>query len=176
MGKYRAPLGILTRRHCQSSALTLKVQVDKVSPLPVFPQVKDLLPEPVLAAHADWVRMYWKCWELAFLHLKKPVPGSPLISNWLDPAFSSSIFQWDTCFMMMFGRYANWEFPAIQSLDNFYARQRPNGYICRQYDAATGTEVKFGHKGGRSDPTGWKNSINPPLFAWAECESFKSYR
>jgi len=146
---------------------------DRTSPLPKFAQVKDQLPEPVLPSNPEWVAMYWKCWELAFKNLKTPVDNSPLVASWLDAAFSDKIYQWDTCFMMMFARYGDRAFPFIQSLDNFYARQRQSGYICREIVAATGQEVKFGHNGGYNDPTGWKNSVNPPLFAWAECEYFK---
>jgi neutral trehalase len=142
-------------------------------PLPTFEQVKDKLPEPVLPSHPEWQAMYWKCWQLAFAHLRQPKPGSPLVSNWLDEAFSGNIFQWDTCFMMMFARYGHAQFPFIQSLDNFYCRQRTNGYICREYVETDGREIKFGHHGRFDDPHGWKNSVNPPLFAWAECESFK---
>ena len=141
--------------------------------LPTFESVKDRLPEPVLDGHSDWIPMYWKCWQLAFAHLKKPVSTSPLVSNWLDEWFSSNIFQWDTCFMMMFARYGHGEFPFIQSLDNFYCLQRSSGFICREYTEGTGREIKFGHHGGFNDPHGWANSVNPPLFAWAECESFK---
>jgi glycogen debranching enzyme len=142
-------------------------------PLPSFDTLKDRLPEPIIAGHADWLPMYWKCWQLAFAHLKKPQPGSPLVSNWLDEWFSPNIFQWDTCFMMMFARYGHAEFPFIRSLDNFYCRQRTNGYMCREYVEADGREIKFGAHGGFDDPHGWANSVNPPLFAWAECESFK---
>jgi len=142
-------------------------------PLPIFEAIKDRLPEPIIDGHADWLPMYWKCWQLAFAHLKKPASGSPLVSNWLDEWFSSNIFQWDTCFMMMFARYGHAEFPFIQSLDNFYCLQRNSGYICREYTEGTGREIKFGHHGGFDDPHGWANSMNPPLFAWAECESFK---
>jgi hypothetical protein len=146
---------------------------DKTSPLPTFAQVKDQLPEPVLDSHPEWIAMYWKCWELAFAHLKQPPSGSPLVANWLDAAFSSNIFQWDTCFMMMFSRYGEAEFPSIQSLDNFYCRQRQSGYICRELHGSDGGEVNYGSNGGFDDPAGWKNTINPPLFAWAECETFK---
>ena len=142
-------------------------------PLPSFDAIKGNLPEPVMDGHADWLPMYWKCWQLAFAHLKKPASSSPLVSNWLDEAFSSNLFQWDTCFMMMFARYGHTEFPFIQSLDNFYCLQRNSGYICREYTEDTGREIKFGHKGGFGDPNGWVNTINPPIFAWAECESYK---
>jgi len=61
-------------------------------PLPTFDAIKDRLPEPVIDGHADWLPMSWKCWQLAFAHLKKPASGSPLVSNWLDEWFSSKHF------------------------------------------------------------------------------------
>lgn len=143
------------------------------APLPAFDTIKGELPEPVIEGHADWLPMYWKCWQLAFSHLRKPKPGSPLVSNWLDEAFSPNIFQWDTCFMMMFARYGHTQFPFIQSLDNFYALQRHSGYICREYAESDGREIMFGHDGGFNDPRGWANTVNPPIFAWAECETYK---
>lgn len=142
-------------------------------PLPVFSEVRSRIPDPILDAQPQWIAMYWKCQDLAFSHLKQPATNSPLVVNWLDEAFSKNIFQWDTIFMMMFARYAHEAFPAIQSLDNFYALQRPSGYICREYREADGAEVHFDFSGGLFSPTGWKNSVNPPLFSWAECESFK---
>jgi len=143
-------------------------------PLPKFKDVKDRLPEPILPARPTWTAMYWKCWELAFSHLRQPEPGSPFVSNWLDEAFSPNIFQWDTCFMMMFARYGHSEFPAIQSLDNFYALQRPSGFICREYRESDGREVHFGFEGGGLfAEKGWKNAVNPPIFSWAELESHK---
>ena len=148
-------------------------QSNKTSPLPTFASIKAKLPEPVLPSHPEWVAMYWKCWTLAFSHIKTPTPSSPLVANWLDEAFSPNIFQWDTCFMMMFARYGQNAFPFIQSLDNFYCRQRPSGFICREYREFDGSEVKYGAHGGFKDPAGWVNSVNPPLFAWSECESFK---
>lgn len=83
--------------------------------------------------------MYWKCWEIAFRGIKQPQEGSPLVSNWLDEAFSDNLFQWDTIFMMMFARYGHDCFPAIQSLDNFYALQRESGYIGREFREAEWT-------------------------------------
>ncbi len=79
--------------------------------LPAFAAVRSLLPEPVIPSHPEWGAMYWKCWQLAFAHLRQPPKGSPLVSNWLDEAFSPNIFQWDTCFMMMFARYGHYQFP-----------------------------------------------------------------
>lgn len=141
--------------------------------LPTFDGARNGLPSPILDDDPGWVDMYWRCWEIAFQGLKQPPPGSPLVSNWLDEAFSDNIFQWDTIFMMMFARYGHEVFPAIQSLDNFYCLQRPSGFIAREYREADGTIIHFDHQGGLFSPTGWKNVINPPLFSWAEFESYR---
>ena len=44
-------------------------------PLPSFNAAKPLLPEPVLPSKPEWVAMYWKCWQLAFSHLRQPPQG-----------------------------------------------------------------------------------------------------
>ena len=142
-------------------------------PLPIFAENRDRLPAPILESNPEWIDMYWKCWEIAFKGFKQPPKGSPLVSNWLDEAFSRNIFQWDTIFMMMFARYGHDVFPAIQSMDNFYCLQRKSGYICREYREEDGKMIHFDFKGGLFSPHGWKNTINPPLFSWAEVESFK---
>jgi glycogen debranching enzyme len=141
-----------------------QLYVDGGRPLPTFAASKDDLPSPVLAKDPELVAMYWKCWELAFQHLRKVRQGSPFVSDYIDEAFNDNIFQWDTIFMVMFARYANTIFPAIQSLDNFYCRQHHSGYICRELSELTGEDFVY---------EGRKNTINPPLFSWAEVESGK---
>lgn len=133
-------------------------------PIPAFRRTRSRLPSPILDANPEWVAMYWRAWELAFDHLKKPPKGSPLVSNFLDEAFNEYIFQWDTIFMVMFGRYMHPVFPAIQSLDNFYCRQHDDGVIWRVLTEAEGADHEWA-SGTRK--------INPPLFSWAEVESFK---
>lgn len=141
--------------------------------LPLFNDVRNQLPEPVIPSHPEWQAMYWKCWQLAFSHIEKPPAGSPFVSNWMDASFSDGIFQWDTIFIIMFARYGEAEFPSIQSLDNFYARQHPSGFICREIRKTDGKEIHFDFDGGVFATNGWKNTVNPPLFSWAECENFK---
>jgi len=133
-------------------------------PIPTFEKNKSKLPSPVLENNKDYIELYWKAWELAFNHFKKPPQGSPFISNYVDEAFSPSVFQWDTIFMIMFARYAHNIFPAIQSLDNFYSRQYENGYICREIWEANGEDYVY---------EGRQNTVNPPLFGWAELENYK---
>ena len=141
--------------------------------IPIFKESREFLPKPVLSENSEWLEMYWKAWEIAFRGIKQPENGSPLVSNWLDEAFSEQIFQWDTIFMMMFARYGHNVFPAIQSLDNFYIFQRKSGYIGREYNELTGKLIHFDFDGGLYSEKGYKNTINPPLFAWAEMENFK---
>ena len=133
--------------------------------IPVFTESKDKLPKPILEDNNEWVGMYWKCWEIAFAHFKKPPENSPFVSNILDEAFNENIFQWDMIFMVMFARYAHDVFPAINSLDNFYCRQHPSGYICREISEKDGSDFVY---------EGRKNTVNPPLFSWAEVESWKN--
>lgn len=147
-------------------AFRKKAYVDE--PLPVFEKSRDLLPEPVVDADPGFVEMYWKCWELAFRHMFKPAPGSPLVSNYLDEAFYPNIFQWDSLFMVMFARYGHHVFPAISTLDNFYARQHRNGFIAREIREKDGTDFYY-----FLDYMGTDNLVNPPLFGWAELESYR---
>ncbi len=130
--------------------------------LPKFSQVKDKLPRPVLEGSPAFIDLYWKAWELAFQNLKKPPPGSPLVSNYT--ALIENIWQWDSTFIMMFGRYAADAFPFIQSLDNFYARQYENGYITQVISSADGEDKIYKKR---------DDTVNPPLFAWAEWEYAK---
>lgn len=132
--------------------------------IPDFETSKNLLPSPILENNPELVELYWQTWQLAFAHYKNPQKGSPFVSAYIDEAFAPNIFQWDTFFMIMFARYANHIFPAIQSLDNFYCRQYENGYICREIVEATGEDFVY---------EGKDNTINPPLFSWAEIENFK---
>lgn len=134
------------------------------APLPTFAASRAALPQPVLADNPEYVELYWRAWELAFAHFKAPPAGSPFVSDFLDEGFSPSIFQWDTVFMTLYGRYAHHVFPAIQSLDNFYSRQYASGYICREIDEASGNDYVF---------EGRINTVNPPLFSWAEVESYR---
>ena len=133
------------------------------TPLPTYSTAKPELPQPIVDDHPEWVRLYWKAWELAFEHLKQPDPGSGFVSNFIDPAFNANTFQWDTCFMLQYAHYAEPVFHAIGSLDNFYAKEHDDGYICREIVRSTGKDFMF---------EGIDNTINPPLFSWVEWQNY----
>ena len=135
--------------------------------LPAWDAGKARLPRPVLEAEPGWVEMYWKCWELAFDHLRRPEPGTPFVSNYVDEAFNDNIFQWDTIFMVMFWRYAHHIFPAVQSFNNFYCLQHSDGFICREI-RETGARAGEDYHLENSP-----QAVNPPLFSWAETEYYR---
>jgi len=139
-------------------------KVYKSLPLPSYEAVKDILPSPIIESNPEWIDMYWFCWKTAFNKLKKPLPGSPFVSNYIDEGFGPHIFQWDTHFMIMFWKYAHHIFPSIESHDNFYVSQEADGYICREIRETDGTPFFF---------RGKDNTINPPLFAWVEYDYYR---
>jgi len=139
------------------------------TPLPDYAEEKDRIPTPIIDDNPGWINMYWKCWELALTKSKKPYPGSPFVSNYIDEAFCDNIFQWDTHFMLMFWNYIYYIFPAIESHDNFYASQHSDGFICREINEFTGEDFYYD---GKENNT-LTNTICPPLFPWVEYEYYK---
>lgn len=80
----------------------------------------------------------------------------------VDAAFSSNIFYWDTCFIACYAKYHMDELPIINALDNFYVLMEPDGFICREY-------TKEGKPmWAKEHPV----SLNPPLLAFAELQLY----
>lgn len=133
-------------------------------PLPRWADTRGLLPAPVLDEHPEWVRMYWRTWELAFRNFHEPAPGSPYVSQFIDAAFNDNIFLWDTVFMTLFCNYGHGLVPGIGSLDNFYARQHEDGEICREINRTTGVDAFWTNPEGKVlfSRWGW-NSGQPNL-------------
>ncbi len=169
------------------------------TPLPTFEETKDKLPSPIYDENPLYVKMYWKTWELGFKNFNEPKPGSGFVSQFIDAAFNQNIFLWDSCFMSMFCNYGHPLVPGIGSLDNFYAKQHADGEICREIVRATGKDfgawvnseqkslwsrwgalsgkgfsVKYvGREVPEPPPCLTLDSLNHPLFAWAELESVR---
>ncbi len=133
------------------------------APLPRYADIAHQIVQPVWEGHEDAIRMYHRCWEIAFGNVKQPTEGSGLISRYIMPTFNGHIFMWDSAFMTFFGPYANGTFCFQKTLDNFYCKQHRDGFICREISEDTG-EDQF----HRYDPSG----TGPNLFAWAEMEYY----
>ncbi|MCE5279947.1 MAG: trehalase family glycosidase [Planctomycetaceae bacterium] len=133
--------------------------------LPTFEQVKGILPSPIWQGRSDVVECYWRAWQLAMGNLRQPAPGSRFVSNFIDTAFNGCLFMWDSAFILMFARYGSRAFNFQRTLDNFYALQHPDGFICRENNEADGEE-RF----ERFDPS----STGPNIMGWCEWEYFNN--
>ena len=134
--------------------------------LPAFAASKPLLPAPIWPARPSAVECCWKAWEIAFRNLRQPPAESPFIANFIDTAFNNCTFMWDSCFMLMFGRYGSRAFNFQRTLDNFYSRQHTDGFICREIAIADAME-RF----ERFDPS----STGPNLMPWSEWEYYQHF-
>ena len=141
-------------------------ELDK-EPLPQFEDIKDKLPKPIWDNHQTHIEAYWKAWELAFSHIKKPLENTGFVSDFIDTAFNGCIFMNDSAFMLMFGKYADRVFKFQKTLDNFYSHQHRDGFICREIDEATGMD-RF----SRYDPS----ATGPETLAWCEWEYYLNFK
>jgi len=130
----------------------------------IEPAIKNNLPEPILPDHEGYISLYWEAWSLLGKNIRHGKECNGFSESFIDAAFSKNIFQWDSCFITQFARYGYKIFPALPSLDNFYGKQEPDGYICREYRGENGASLFFFF---------FADAINPPLFSWAELGYYK---
>ncbi len=116
---------------------------------------------PILEADPQWIALHDAAWAMASEHVAAGTAENGFAEHYLDEAFSEQVFQWDTCFMTLFGGHGLDALPVMGSLDNFYGVQQDDGYICRVVNESDGEPG-----GDASDPS--EPMINPPLFGWAE--------
>jgi hypothetical protein len=127
--------------------------------LPAFPAARTCLPDPFWEGHSATVDCYWRAWELAFSNLKQPTPENGFAANYCDTAFNGNLFMWDSCFVTAFGLYGRRAFDFQITLDTFYRKQHPDGFICRELSETDGTDSFH-----RFDPS----STGPNVLGWAE--------
>src|SRR4051812_125157 len=135
-------------------------------PIPAFSECRSKLPHPFWDGHPSEIACYWKAWELAFKWLRQPTPENGFKTNYIDTAFNGCLFLWDSVFILMFGRYGSRVFDFQRTLDNLYAKQHPDGFICRQIDEKDGRDTF-----SRFDPA----ATGPNVFAWSEWEYWRHY-
>jgi len=134
-------------------------------PTPDFELNRDKLPLPIWEGHDDTVRCYLHTVEKAFGNFKTPTVGSGLISPFIDTAFNGNLFMWDSAFNVMYGRYFSHVANFQTTLDNFYACQHKDGFICREL-----SENEPGDRFSRDDP----GSTGPNILALAEWQYYCS--
>ena len=161
----RAPYDTYVRNPLVARNTFLQMAPDAAA-LPSFDQASRLLPEPFWDGHAAAIACADKAWKLAFANLRRPEAPSGFVARFIDPAFNDCVFLWDSCFMTLFGRYGARAFPFVRTLDNLYAKQHPDGFICREIGRALGDD-RF----PRFDPS----STGPNVLAWAEWEHYRNF-
>ena len=119
------------------------------------------VPSPILEDDPELVELYDAAWGMAEDHIMAGTADNGFADHFMDEAFCELIFQWDSCFMVLFGINGLDAFPVMPTMDNFYGAQQDDGYICRVVDEVTGEPLSDGTMD--SEPM-----VNPPLFAWAE--------
>ena len=134
--------------------------------IPKYEDICHLLPKPIFEGREDYIACYEYAWKTAFSNLFHPFEGSGFVSDFIDTAFNGHLFMWDSSFILMFTKYANRIFPFQKTLDNFYALQHKDGFICREIDERTGTDFFARH-----EPV----STGPNILAWCEWIYFENF-
>ena len=138
----------------------------EIIPSPGFEQSRSILPAPFWNGNDAAVDMYWKTWEIAFRNIKNPAKENGFINSYIDTAYNGNIFMWDSAFITMFARYGLRAYPFQRTLDNFYAKQHPDGFICREIWGESGEDCFH-----RYDPV----STGPNIIPWSEMEYFQHF-
>lgn len=130
---------------------------------PTFEEAWEKLPHPFWEGHEDAMACYRGAWELAFANLRRPEPGSGFVASFIDTAFNDCLFMWDSAFILLFARYGRRAFDFQRTLDNLYASQHPDGFICREVSTLDGRD-RF----ERFDAA----STGPNVMPWTEWEHY----
>jgi hypothetical protein len=138
----------------------------QIQVLPGYTSFVKLLPQPIWRGHETSIDCYWKTWEIAFRNLRVPTPENGFVSPYIDTAFNGNLFMWDSAFILMFARYGRNAFDFQQTLDNFYAKQHPDGFICREIRETDGTDCFL-----RFDPP----ATGPDVLPWTEWEYYQNF-
>jgi hypothetical protein len=153
-------ISILFLLSCQKEEKLGQIRIPPGVPAKLFTNI----PQPVLTDHQHFLEIYWKAWQLLEKNVRQGNSDNGFVDSYLKEGTDELIYQWDTCFMALFAMYGRNLFPAIQSLDNFYSKQRNDGWISRAYQVLDG---KVPALPSPKDPM-----IHPPLFALVEWKYF----
>lgn len=163
--KYRLPYKNTYLKEPLVTENGYRIAKPKVTEPGSFDEARKILPEPYWKGHDKEIEMYWKAWEIGVRNIKAPEKGSGFVSSYIDTAYNGNIFMWDSAFITMFCRYGSRFFPFQQTLDNFYAKQHPDGFICREIKADGADCFE------RYDPT----STGPNILPWSEMVYYKQF-
>lgn len=133
---------------------------------PTYAEVQAQLPEPIWDGHRAVIDCYDRTWQLAFRHLKPVSSANGFVAPYIDTAFNECLFMWDSAFILLFARYGARAFDFQRTLDNFYAKQHPDGFISREIKQWDG-----GDRFHRHDLV----STGPNVLPWTEWEHYLNF-
>lgn len=137
--------------------------VDSPDAIPPAQAWREKTPRPFWDGHESEIAAYNRAWEIVGSKVRAPSPGSGFTRNYVFTKFSGAVFMWGCSFITMFGKYGCGVFPFIETLENFYGAQGPDGFIPRELDITNGRSAFH-----RDDPSAAGGNI----LAWAEWQWF----
>jgi hypothetical protein len=123
-----------------------------------------LVPSPTVPEHPIWEEMYWRAWGVAWSNLRRPNPTSGMIANFPSSVQDKHLHMWESALTTQFGIYGQRAFDFLGALDNFYAKQHGDGFICREINSESGFDLFHPF-----DP----NSTGPNILAWVEWRAYR---
>jgi hypothetical protein len=102
-------------------------------------------------------------WKMAWGNIRPATQDNGFLHDYADTVFNGCLFLWDSVFITMFWRYGRRVWDAMGTLDNFYAKQKPDGFISREISGSDGLDHFPRH-----DPS----ATGPDIAAWGEWEHF----
>ena len=155
---YRRPLEPLVSRNDFRERTMLRPTI------PSFASARERLPEPILPAFPEWVELYWRAWEMAIAQMQRPALASGLLAPYVSAEAAAALEACETAFTTQYLVYGRRALPALHGLDNFYARQHDDGFICRAISAADGRDLY-----APFNPDG----SGPNVLAWSEWRTYR---
>ena len=134
------------------------------SQIPDFEEVRPRLPVPLFPEDPGWEKLYWSAWDDLWGRFRLPPEGSSLIAGFTLPKPGGNIELSTATLVTQLSGYIPGTFSLIDFLDNFYAVQHDDGFICREVDSETGEDLFYPFE---------PNSTGPNLLAFAEWRHFR---
>ena len=124
-----------------------------------------VVPEPIVPERPDLLALYEACWRIGLQQSEQGTPANGFVRWYVDAAFDNRIFQWDTAFSLAWAKYGQGALPSIESIDNFYRKQHPDGAISGVIEKADGEDDQ-----PKNAPWFTRNN----LFSWIEWEYYRT--
>lgn len=134
------------------------------SRIPDFDEVRPRLPVPVFPEDPGWQKLYWSGWEYLWSRFRFPLDESSLVAAFTLPKPGGNIEMSTATLVTQLSGYIPGSFSLIDFLDNFYAVQHDDGFICRELDSETGADLLYPFE---------PNSTGPNLLSFAEWRHFR---